>query len=60
MKAAGVDYELIAYPGVLHGFTEPEADARAKKYGLPLGYNAKADRASWASLLTLLSRRLDG
>lgn len=60
MEAARVPYRIDAYPGTLHGFTEPEADARAKAFNLPLAYSAKADRASWAAMLTLFSRVLDG
>lgn len=60
MTAAGVDFEVVSYPGVLHSFTNPLADERGRTFGLPLAYNAAADRASWASLLTLLSKTLDG
>lgn len=59
MSEAGVDYEVISYPNVLHSFTNTEADERGRRYGIPLAYNAAADRASWASLLGLLSQRLD-
>lgn len=59
MREASVDCTFISYPGVTHAFTVPEADARAKQHGLPLAYDARADRASWASLLTLLSQTLD-
>ena len=56
MSAAGADLELVEYPGVVHGFTVPEASARGKKYGLPLAHDVKADRDSWSRLERLLAR----
>ncbi|MEP9410964.1 MAG: dienelactone hydrolase family protein [Candidatus Brocadia sp.] len=50
MKTAGADFQFISYPGVIHGFTNPEADANAKKFNLPLAYNAEADMKSWKEL----------
>ncbi len=51
MQRAEVDYRVLVYPGVLHGFTVPDADAKAAEFNLPMGYNEPADRASWADLL---------
>ncbi len=56
MKNAGVDFEFINYPGVKHSFTNPEADAKGKKFDLPLEYNAEADRDSWQKNLEFLER----
>jgi dienelactone hydrolase len=50
MEAAGVNYSFISYPGARHSFTNPDADAYAKKFNMPIGYNAEADRASWLEL----------
>lgn len=47
MQAAGVDYELISYPGVKHSFTNPGADAFAERFGMPLAYDKHADDDSW-------------
>ncbi len=47
MKSIGADYEFINYPGVKHGFTNPEADTFALKFGMPLMYDEKADKDSW-------------
>jgi len=47
MVAAGVQYELKSYPGVKHSFTNPEADGFAKQFGMPLAYDAEADKDSW-------------
>jgi dienelactone hydrolase len=54
MKAADVGYQFISYPGALHAFTNPEADMYAKKFNLPIGYNADADKKSWEELKMFL------
>ncbi len=56
MKDAGADFQFITYPGAMHSFTNPEADAYARKFNLPLGYNAEADRKSWEELRKFLSQ----
>jgi dienelactone hydrolase len=51
MDAAGARWHFHSYSGVKHGFTDPASDAR----GLPaIGYNASADRQSWAATMSLL------
>lgn len=50
MDAAGVEYRLASYPGVKHSFTNPAADEYARKFKLPLAYDAKADQDSWKQL----------
>ncbi len=47
MTDAKVDYKFIAYPGALHGFTNPESTAYGKKFHIPIAYNKKADKESW-------------
>jgi dienelactone hydrolase len=54
MSSAGVELEFVEYPGVVHGFTVPAATERGQKYGLPLAYDAQADRDSWSRLERLL------
>jgi dienelactone hydrolase len=54
MKAAKADYRIISYPGAKHSFTNPGADDIAKKFGMPIAYNAEADKASWGELQTFL------
>jgi dienelactone hydrolase len=54
MKATGADFRFIAYPGAVHSFTNPEADAHARKFNLPLAYNAAADKKSWEELRKFL------
>jgi dienelactone hydrolase len=48
MDQAGVDYRFVNYPGAVHSFTNPDADAVGKKFELPLAYNKEADKDSWA------------
>ncbi|WP_227711149.1 dienelactone hydrolase family protein [Novosphingobium ovatum] len=51
MDAAGANWHFHSYAGVKHGFTEPGADKRGMA---ALGYDASADRQSWAALYSLL------
>jgi dienelactone hydrolase len=45
-----VDWQFHSYAGVVHGFTNPEAD----QAGTPaLAYNQAADQQSWQAMLTL-------
>ena len=50
MKTVKADFQFISYPGAIHSFTNPDADTYAKKFNLPLGYNADADRKSWEEM----------
>ena len=52
MSEAGVDWQMTLYGGVVHSFTNPDAD----KAGMPamLRYDAKADRRSWGQMTGLL------
>jgi len=54
MDAAGANYSVVSYPGVKHSFTNPQADEYAKRFSLPVAYDAKADEDSWAQLKTFL------
>jgi dienelactone hydrolase len=52
MKAAKVDYQLAAYTGAVHAFTNPEAD----RYQIPgVAYNAKADARSFELMKSALN-----
>jgi len=59
MDSIGAKYEYIAYPGVKHSFTSKAADANAKKFNLPLAYDAGADAKSWNSLQELLKESFE-
>jgi dienelactone hydrolase len=52
MNDGKFDYQFVSYAGAIHAFTNPKADEVAKETGLVggIGYNASADRRSWAHL----------
>lgn len=54
MDSAGVEYLLVNYPNALHAFTNPDADEYARKFEIPLKYDAEADADSWNQLNVLL------
>ena len=51
MQAAGARVEVVSYPGAKHSFTNPDADKAGRD---ALGYNADADKKSWAAMLEML------
>ena len=55
MVEARVDFRFINYPGAKHSFTNPDADELAKRFGMPIAYNAEADRLSWDELKGFLA-----
>lgn len=48
MTKAGASFRFVGYPGVMHSFTNPDADKFAAQFKLPMAYDKKADRDSWA------------
>jgi dienelactone hydrolase len=50
MTDAKADFKFINYPGAVHAFTNPEATKLGLKFKLPLAYNPKADKESWADM----------
>ncbi len=54
MGKAGVDLQILSFPDVLHSFTNPGATAKGKETGLPVAYDEKADKESWAALIRFL------
>jgi dienelactone hydrolase len=44
MNASSIDWQMIAYGGTRHSFTNPDADKRGME---ALAYNPSADRRSW-------------
>jgi dienelactone hydrolase len=55
MEEAEADYRFISYPGAMHSFTNPDADNLAKKFHMPIGYNAEADQKSWEEMKRFLT-----
>lgn len=47
MDAAGADWQLVAYGGAKHSFTNPDAD---KANMPPVGYQKAADERSWKAM----------
>lgn len=47
MRAAGADFQFIAYSGAVHAFTQNEAGNDNSKGA---AYNAKADKRSWQAM----------
>jgi dienelactone hydrolase len=45
-----VSYTFIAYPDATHAFSNPAATASGKKFGIPIAYNAAADKKSWEDM----------
>ena len=56
MGAARADYEILLLEGAKHGFSNPQADVNAEKYGIDLGYQQQADEQSWAAMQALFAR----
>jgi len=51
MEQAGVDYQLVQYPGAVHSFTVKEAGDDPSQ---GVAYNAEADRDSWELMKAFL------
>ncbi len=47
MDSVGASYTFKTYANATHAFTNPMADEKAKKYGMPIAYNPAADTASF-------------
>lgn len=56
METAKADYEVLLLADAKHGFSNPEADVNAEKYGVDLGYQQAADEKSWAAMQALFSK----
>jgi dienelactone hydrolase len=50
MKEAGANFTFVSYPDAKHAFTSTDADRLGKENGMDIGYNAKADKASWKKM----------
>lgn len=58
LDAADVDYTIDVYDGAKHGFTNPQADERAAKNSVDLGYNETAAKQSWDNMLEFMKANL--
>jgi len=59
MDDSGVEYKYIDYPGAVHAFTNPGADAMGEKFSLPLAYNKEADEQSWNEMKIFFEKYLN-
>jgi dienelactone hydrolase len=50
MNDGKFDYQFISYAGAVHAFSNSGADKIAKATGLPIAYNAAADKRSWTHM----------
>jgi dienelactone hydrolase len=57
MRNAGVDWQMHLYGGVVHSFTNTEADQRNNP---AMRYSEEADKESWASMQELFSATIYG
>ena len=55
MREAGVDWQLVAYGGAVHAFTDPGAGDDPSRGA---AYNASADRRSWKAMKNFFSEVL--
>lgn len=58
MHAAEVNHEVIIFEDAKHGFSNPQADERAKANNVDLGYNAEAERQGLEAMYELLDKNL--
>ncbi len=56
METAQADYEVLLLADAKHGFSNPQADINAEKYGIDLGYQQSADEKSWEALQALFNQ----
>lgn len=56
MDSIGAKYTFKIYPGATHAFTNPASDENARKFNMPIAYNAAADTASWNEMKSFFER----
>ena len=56
LTQAGAQFQLLSFPGVQHGFTNPKADDTGKRFELPLAYDKEADLVSWEALMDFIEQ----
>lgn len=55
MDDSGINYSFVEYADATHAFTNPDATANGQKFGIPIAYNASADKKSWQDMLTFFA-----
>ena len=56
MDSVGASYTFKSYANATHAFTNPMADEKAKKYSMPVAYNAAADTASFNEMKVFFNK----
>ena len=56
MDSVGTSYTFKSYANATHAFSNPMADEKAKKYGMPVAYNAAADTASFNEMKVFFNK----
>lgn len=56
MQQAQADVSVTSFPGVLHSFMNPGADAIAKEHGMPVGYDQEAAERAWEGTMAFYQR----
>ncbi|TCM65117.1 dienelactone hydrolase [Acinetobacter calcoaceticus] len=59
MANADVNHHVVILKDAKHGFSNPQADERAKANAVDLGYNAEAEQTSINAMYDLLKRTLN-
>ena len=58
MDVIDADYTIDVYDDAKHGFTNPQADQRARDNSADLGYNETAAKQSWDNMLEFMKTNL--
>jgi len=58
LDSVGANYTFKVYDSATHAFTNPDADNKAKQFGMPIKYNAAADTTSWNDMKAFLQKVL--
>jgi dienelactone hydrolase len=56
MDSVGADLTFKTYPNATHAFTNPEADENARKFKMPIAYNAAADSTSFNDMKSFFGK----
>ena len=51
MQSEGADLTLVSFPDARHSFMNPAADAKAERFGMPIGYDEAAAERAWRGTL---------
>ena len=56
MEEVRADYKFITYPSAQHGFTNPQATEKGRKFNIPIAYNETADKAGYNEMIQFFNR----